>query len=87
MSYAIIRNVKYKRGNLGLAYRHNERENKNYSNKDIDLERSYLNYHLKEPTQIRYCSISFTKLMLGGSSKYLNNSFPRLNDCFKPLTL
>ena len=50
MSYAIIRNVKYKRGNLGLAYRHNERENKNYSNKDIDLERSYLNYHLKEPT-------------------------------------
>ncbi len=49
MGYAIIRNVKYKRGNLGLAYRHNERENKNYSNKDIDLERSYLNYHLKEP--------------------------------------
>ncbi len=28
--------------------RHNERHNKNYSNKDIDLSRSHLNYHLKQ---------------------------------------
>lgn len=28
--------------------RHNERRNKNYSNKDIDLSRSHLNYHLKQ---------------------------------------
>ena len=36
MSYAIIRNAKYKRENLKAVYRHNERKNKNYSNKDID---------------------------------------------------
>lgn len=33
MSYAIIRNEKYKRENLKGIYRHNERRNKNYSNK------------------------------------------------------
>ena len=32
MSYAIIRNTKYKRENLKGIYRHNERKNKNYSN-------------------------------------------------------
>lgn len=52
MSYAIIRNVKYKSANLGLAYRHNERKNSHYSNKNIDKSRTYLNYHLKEPMQI-----------------------------------
>lgn len=41
----------YKRKNLGLAYKHNERKNQNYSNKDIDKERTYLNYHLKAPEQ------------------------------------
>ena len=51
MSYAIIRNVKYKRANLKLAYRHNERKNSHYSNKDIDKSRTHLNYHLKEPMQ------------------------------------
>lgn len=51
MSYAIIRNVKYKRANLTLAYRHNERKNSHYSNKDIDKSRTHLNYHLKEPMQ------------------------------------
>ena len=49
MSYAIIRNAKYKRENLKAVYRHNERKNKNYSNNDIDKTKSYLNYALKEP--------------------------------------
>lgn len=49
MSYAIIRNAKYKRENLKAVYRHNERKNKNYSNNDIDKTKSYLNYSLKEP--------------------------------------
>ncbi len=31
MSYAIIRNTKYKRENLKGIYRHNERRNNNYS--------------------------------------------------------
>ena len=48
MSYAIIRNAKYKRENLMAVYRHNERKNKNYSNKDIDRTKTYLNYSLKD---------------------------------------
>ena len=48
MSYAIIRNTKYKRDNLKGIYRHNERRNKNYSNKNINKELSYMNYSLKE---------------------------------------
>lgn len=31
------------------VYRHNERKNKNYSNKDIDRTKTYLNYSLKDP--------------------------------------
>lgn len=49
MSYAIIRNIKYKRENLKGIYRHNERRNKNYSNANIDNEKSYLNYSIKSP--------------------------------------
>lgn len=49
MSYVIIRNTKYKRENLKGIYRHNERKNKNYSNANIDKEKSYLNYSLKDP--------------------------------------
>ena len=48
MSYAIIRNEKYKREKLNGIYRHNERRNKNYSNKNINKELSNLNYTLKE---------------------------------------
>lgn len=47
MSYAIIRNEKYKRENLKRIYKHNERKNKNYSNKNIDKTKSHLNYSLK----------------------------------------
>ena len=53
MSYAIIRNAKYKRENLKGIFRHNERRNKNYSNKNINKEKSYLNYSLKD-TQFTY---------------------------------
>ena len=49
MSFAIIRYTKYKRENLKGIYRHNERKNKNYSNDNIDKERSYLNYSIKSP--------------------------------------
>ena len=47
MSYAIIRNKNYKMGQLGLIYRHNERKNTNYSNKDINRQNSTKNYSLK----------------------------------------
>ena len=49
MCYAIIRNTKYKIENLKGIYRHNERRNKNYSNANIDKEKSYLNYSIKSP--------------------------------------
>lgn len=49
MSFAIIRNTKYKRENLKGIYRHNERRNKNYSNENIDKDKSYLNYSIKSP--------------------------------------
>ena len=48
MSYAIIRNTKYKRENLKGIYRHNERRNKHYSNININPELSHLNYSLKD---------------------------------------
>ena len=49
MSYAIIRNTKYKRENLKGIFRHNERRNKNYSNDNIDKGKSDLNYSIKQP--------------------------------------
>ena len=55
MSYAIIRNTKYKRENLKGIYRNNERRNKNYSNKNINPELSHLNYSLKD------CKYSYEK--------------------------
>lgn len=48
ISYAIIRNENHKVNAVPLLERHNERRNKNYGNKDIDLSRSHLNYHLKQ---------------------------------------
>ena len=47
MSYAIIRNTKYKRDNLKGIFRYNEQRNKNYSNDNIYKEKSYLNYSQK----------------------------------------
>ena len=44
MSYAVARMQKMKSGNLGGAYRHNERIFENHSNKDIDPEKTHLNY-------------------------------------------
>ena len=46
MSYMVARMEKMKIGNLGGAYRHNERIFKKHSNKDIDVSRSHLNYEL-----------------------------------------
>ncbi|MFR5684496.1 MAG: MobV family relaxase, partial [Clostridia bacterium] len=49
MSYAIIRNTNYKMKNLSGIYRHNERKNTNYSNKEINKQKSKLNYSIKAP--------------------------------------
>ncbi len=75
MSFAIIRNTKYKRENLKGIYRHNERRNKNYSNDNIDKERSCLNYSIKSP-KYRYdkeFDIMREKYDLKGQIKTVSN--------------
>lgn len=47
MSYAIIRNANYKKDNLAGLYKHNERKNKNYSNKEINKNNFVKNYSIK----------------------------------------
>lgn len=47
MSYAIIRNENYKMGQLSYIYRHNERKNTHYSNKEIHKQNSQKNYSIK----------------------------------------
>lgn len=48
MSYAIIRNENYKKDSLSAIYKHNERKNTNYSNKDINKNNSIKNYSIKK---------------------------------------
>lgn len=48
MSYAIIRNANYKKDNLAGLYKHNERKNTNYSNKDINKSNSIKNDSIKQ---------------------------------------
>ena len=55
MSYAIIRNANYKKDNLAGLYKHNERKNTNYSNKDINKNNSIKNYSIKQ------CNTSYSK--------------------------
>ena len=64
MSYAIIINTNYKMKNLPGIYRHNERKNTNYSNKDIDKIKSKENYSIKSP------SSTYTKLFQLIKEKY-----------------
>lgn len=54
MSYAIFRTDKMKSTVLDKCQRHNQRENKSYSNKDIDLFKSKFNYELHNSQNINY---------------------------------
>lgn len=64
MSYAIIRNENYKKDNLAGLYKHNERKNTNYSNKDIAKEKSKYNYSIKK------CNTTYTKALNQVIEKY-----------------
>ena len=55
--YMVARMQKMKAGNLGGAYKHNERVFETHSNKDIDPSRSHLNYELTD----RDHSVSYEK--------------------------
>ena len=48
MSYAIIRNQKLTRNEAKGSYAHNERRTRGHTNKDIDSEKTHLNYYLKK---------------------------------------
>lgn len=48
MSYAIVRNEKLTRNEAKGRYVHNERKTRGHTNKDIDPERTYLNYYFKK---------------------------------------
>lgn len=54
MSKIVARMEKMKIGNLGGIQRHNQRETDNHSNKEIDVERSHLNYDLVNQESINY---------------------------------
>lgn len=54
MSYAIFRTQKIKATVLDKCQRHNQRENKNYSNNEIDLNKKHLNYELHNKRNIDY---------------------------------
>lgn len=64
MSYAIIRNTNYKIKNLNGIYRHIERKNTNYSNKNINKNSNIKNYSLKVP------SSTYEKLFNSIKEKY-----------------
>ena len=51
MSYAIVRNEKLTRVQAQGICVHNDRKTKKHSNKEIDVERTYLNYYLKKNKQ------------------------------------
>ena len=51
MSFAVARMQKVKSGNLVGVGNHNQRNTDNHSNKDIDVERSHLNYDLVNRTE------------------------------------
>ena len=48
MSYAIVRNEKLTRDEAKGRYVHNERKTRGHTNKDIDQERTHLNYYFKK---------------------------------------
>ncbi|WP_174919232.1 MobV family relaxase [Peptacetobacter hominis] len=54
MSYAIFRMEKMKSTVIDKCQRHNQRENKNYSNQDIDKTKSAMNYDLVNDDKINY---------------------------------
>ncbi|MPQ44545.1 MobV family relaxase [Clostridium tarantellae] len=54
MSYCVCRFQKYTRGNVFGLQKHNQRENKNYANKDITLHRTKENFDISNFEKINY---------------------------------
>ena len=54
MSMVVARMQKMKSGNLTGSQKHNQREFKNHTNKNIDSEKEHLNYDLVNQEKINY---------------------------------
>lgn len=54
MSKLVCHMGKYVRSNVFGLQKHNQRENKNYSNDNVDLKQTHLNYDLANENSIRY---------------------------------
>ncbi|NFJ45699.1 plasmid recombination protein, partial [Clostridium botulinum] len=54
MSKLVCHMGKYSRSNVFGIQKHNQRENKKYSNENVDLEKTHLNYDLSNAEKIRY---------------------------------
>lgn len=77
MSFAIIRNEKMTRTEAKGSYVHNERRTKGHMNKDIDSEKTHLNYYLKK-NELSYIK-EFDRL------KKENNFLHKVVDRFKEI--
>lgn len=64
MSYAIVRNEKLTRAEINGKGTHNDRKAKNHSNKDIDPERTHLNYYIKKNDYKMHISIMLNQKAL-----------------------
>lgn len=53
MSYLVCHFEKYKSANVFGIQKHNQRENENYSNKDVDKAKTPLNYDLINQSNIK----------------------------------
>ncbi len=55
--YSFVRIEQHTAKTVGNSERHNERKNENYSNDDVNLERTHLNVHFKDPEGKSYLQI------------------------------
>lgn len=72
--YSIIRMQKFKKADLQGIQKHNQRQAKNSSNKDIDPERTKLNYDLINQEKIKYESAVKSKIAERVKRKTRDNS-------------
>lgn len=72
--YSIIRMQKFKNADLQGIQKHNQRQAKNSSNKDIDPERTKLNYDLVNQEKIKYESAIKSKIAERVKRKTRDNS-------------
>ena len=73
----VVRNQAYRRAEISIRERHNERKNMDYQNPDIITERSHLNVHLCALWWIRACKTNSAK------GKRRKKSLPSWKTVFK----